>query len=190
MRNPLYIGIVSSAILALAASANAGSITSVFATGGADLTSGSGLNTDGTAWVAVTAPSSASQQYDINGTVEGDPTLFVDQTIQNNTAGGWDQYTVTITPSSPSSIISNVMALPPAFFPDYLPTKTVVGNQITYSGGIVPVGATFETRFQFDVDSTGNAFTYTVANTFHVVPEPASLTVLGMGGLLLLRRKR
>jgi len=177
------------AAVVLSSGVRGGMITSVAADGADGLASGSGVNSDGSAWATVTASAGDGQAYQILGTVEGDPTLFVDQTIFNDTGVPWDQYTVTINPG-PGSIVSSITPLAPAFFPDYLPVKQVIGNTIIYSGGLVPINVNFETRFTFDVTASGGAFSYGVGNEPHLVPEPASLGLLGLGGALLLRRKK
>ena len=56
--------------------------------------------------------------------------------------------------------------------------------------GEVNPGDTLEINISFDVTDNGGTFSYGIGNTPHVVPEPASISLLGLGGALLIRRKR
>ena len=141
----------------------------------------------------VEATSGLFQSIVVAGTVESTANLLVDWSDLNLSGAGFNMFIVTITPDA-NSIISNLLAFSPAFYPNYLPNKAVLSNQITYSGGLVPAGGRFETRFTFDVTSTSTSgdFSYTIStNTAPgVVPEPATLTLVALGGLALRRRKR
>src|SRR4051812_21884798 len=95
MRSLSKLGVVFTGILAalaLSGAARAGIITSVTASGDPTLASGESLLPDGSAWLSVGATASAGRSYDVLGTVEGDPTLGIDEFIINNTGVAWDQY--------------------------------------------------------------------------------------------------
>ena len=69
---------------------------------------------------------------------------------------------------------------------------------VSAGDGLSGVGGFTETRFNFTVAPIGTTgdvtvltrFTSTVIGSYTVVPEPTSLALLGLGGLLTLRRRR
>ncbi|HVT83441.1 MAG TPA: PEP-CTERM sorting domain-containing protein [Phycisphaerae bacterium] len=203
MRGQTLSYLLLSALLAAAGTARAGIVSGSLTT---DLPSDQGcyawanVGADGNGVVSLTAPADVAASYSISGMLDGfDPNLTVIQSITNNTGLPWDSYTLTVNPA-PGFTVSNIVVFPPLSQPNYLPNvqsgpivaggTAVAGNSIIYSGGLVQPGQTFQAYFTFDITETSGQFNYTVLNSPHSTPEPASLAVLGIGAVALLRRKR
>ena len=194
---------VAAAVLLAANIAHAGIVDGTLATtivNGGGTYAWQNVGADGNGLVSLTAPIASVASYDITGTLDGiDPNLTIIQNITNTTGSDWDTYTIDITPAAGYTVSNIQVNLPLTPHPNYLPnvlgwgalpTAVLSGNQIIYTGGLVPAGATFQTYFTFDITESSGSFGYSVANSPHLVPEPASLSLVGLGAMLLLRRKR
>jgi MYXO-CTERM domain-containing protein len=147
--------------------------------------------------LSISAPASQLLDFNIYITVDSDPRFNVWASIVNDTTTPWDSYTVTITPAS-GYTVSNLTSKPVTMgYVDYLPVATVdtATNSVTYSGGIVPVGAELQVLYYFDILTSGTP-QFNTTTSYHPAggstpaPEPASLGLLAVGAPLLLRRRR
>ncbi|MEI8196226.1 MAG: PEP-CTERM sorting domain-containing protein [Phycisphaerae bacterium] len=134
-------------------------------------------------------------QYAFTGKVEADPHVVLLQFITNSSGADWSSFDVRVDAGSNSALsapgvyviggdpfTSDVVA-------DHSPNYAI----IHYGGATVPNGASIILGVQFDialVSGYPGTFTYNIANTPAAVPEPASLGLLGLGGVGLLRRRR
>jgi PEP-CTERM motif len=106
-------------------------------------------------------------------------TMKVDETvITAPTGGSYDQLLLLLNYNS--------------HFDTFSPTVTTAGgfNTLTYNytfAGLPASGAYLQVGFVLNTDRTGGTFS---ADNFRIVPEPASLSLLGLGGLLTLRCRR
>jgi hypothetical protein len=147
--------------------------------------------------------------YTVSGGVDGDPELDVIQKVTNTSGHNWISYKVTLNPTAGSTIDFGSIAVEPVLAPsgypnivNFLPNYSIdqVGHTITFagndSGDYVPVGQKVTVWISFGVtgDSQGD-YGYIVTNapaisSDVVLPEPASLAMLGCGAMLLFRRRR
>ncbi len=70
----------------------------------------------------------------------------------------------------------------------------LIGNNVTITGSAIPFALSME-QFSFDFANVtnftvGDGFTATSAFTSSAVPEPATIAILGLGSLLLLRKRK
>ncbi len=71
---------------------------------------------------------------------------------------------------------------------------TLTGNNVTITGSAIPYALSME-QFSFDFANVtnftvGDGFTATSAFTSSAIPEPATIAILGLGSLLLLRKRK
>jgi MYXO-CTERM domain-containing protein len=118
-------------------------------------------------------------------TTDSDGVFRVDEWVENDVGPTWTGFELDL--SSPGNS---------AFF-DYVTYPTWTGSDLfasyvgqpqtlTFDSGIVAIGDTVEMRFCINAPSMGLS-SITVTQT--PIPEPAMITLLGLGGLMLRRRR-
>jgi hypothetical protein len=120
-----------------------------------------------------------------------DPTLIMHNLIDNDTSFAWTSYQVNIKMSTMFSI-SNDVAYDPSDWASSITQPTLVGSEyigtVLFSAG-TPVAAGDSFEFGYRVSFDG-ATSYQFCQEMVPVPEPATMSLLALSGLAVLRRKR
>jgi hypothetical protein len=131
-----------------------------------------------------------------NTDTEQDPTVWIIETVENQTDFAWTDYHIDIGMNKTFQIIGVIApgdwtwVITPPTYPQALPSETNpgtgwVGSVDMYAGTAVPIGGSG--NFGLIVSFVGSvAFCTEQIPT----PEPATLGLLAIGGLAMLRRRR
>lgn len=124
-------------------------------------------------------------QVIISGETDEDPTFTVVKTITNTSCVDWTGYILTLTSDSGTTFVEGSAGAGGGKLQtvEYLDSQTIVFS------GAEPVlnGELLSLQFDINVPTCG-LFDFTLTQA--PVPEPAAITLLGLGSLALFRRRR
>lgn len=115
---------------------------------------------------------------DFSGTADDDPIVGMIKKVTNESDAAWTVYSLTLG--------GNATFVSASDSSDLLPVASVSPNYVRFSGGTVEPGKTLEMTFSVNVIPEEGAFHFCLTQ----IPEPASLFLLGLGGLGFLGRRR
>jgi len=145
--------------------------------------SGWSFDTEVPYWAVVeeyVAPGSDTVALGASGTTDSDPSLHISKTITNNSTFVWTDYHIVISGQGVSYVSGSASS-------DKFGTIVEGVNSIDfYAPQLVPIGQSVTVAF--DVQIPEGMFSFGIDQT--PTPEPATLGMLAMGGLALIRRKR
>jgi hypothetical protein len=124
-----------------------------------------------------------------------DPHLTVINAIDNDTDFTWTDYQVQVSMAVPFTLSGAANDIPGDWTATVTQAPTFDGvslyvGQLDYAVGTgtpVAIGDTLETRF---VIGLSGSTTYQYTESMTPTPEPATLSLIAMGGLAMLRRRR
>lgn len=112
----------------------------------------------------------------VSGITETDPDLSMTKAVTNLNGNVWTAYSLTLGGNATFVSASS----------DLLPDVDLSDTYILFSGGTVEIGQTLNMAFVVNVPTIGD---FSFCLTQLAIPEPASLSLLGLGALALIRRK-
>lgn len=128
-----------------------------------------------------TYTTTGSDSVNMFATTDEDPIVKAAKFVTNGNGHVWTGYTLTLNNASLGVSFTGVAGS------DYFNTAVVTPNLITFSNGVVPVGEEVMLYFRILVADAGD-FSWCV--TQQAIPEPATLAILGLGSLALLRKRK
>jgi hypothetical protein len=134
-----------------------------------------------------------------------DPTLTLSGAVNNDTGGAWIGYTINVIMSTNFSFVAPGPTVANPSVNDWFvasvinPTLQVSGphagmweGTLNFASG-TPIGMTQEMDFLYSISFSGGLgfnFTQEMIPIFTMVPEPGTLVLAGMGGIMLALRLR
>lgn len=120
-----------------------------------------------------------------------DPTLTIANTIDNDSSFAWTGYIVNVSMGTSFIILSANVTAPPGWTASITqpgaPVAGIYTGTINYLGGTpvaIAPAANSELDFTYQVAFSGST-SYSLTESVTPVPEPATLSLLALGGLLL-----
>lgn len=127
-------------------------------------------------WLVESYKYVGSDSVTVSGVTNEDPDLWMTKSVKNENGHIWTAYSLTLSGNAAFVSASS----------DLLPDVSLQPQYVLFSGGTVEQNETLNMSFTINVPASGN---FSFCLTQLAIPEPASLALLGLGGLTLLRRK-
>jgi hypothetical protein len=124
-------------------------------------------------------------KIDMSGTSDNDPTFRVDEFVENASGLTWTGFELDLAPAGNAQF--DYTKYPSWTWSDHFSNYVGLPLTLTFNSGSVANTDTVEMRFCISVPSSG-LFSFTLTQT--PIPEPATVALLGLGGLLMRRHKR